>query len=577
MKDQVDALRRKGISAAVLDSTVKTQGHWRIMNSLLDGTLDILYCAPKRLNNERFVSAIARVKGGVRLLAVDEAHCISEWGHSFRPDYLKVARFAKEVQAGNVVCLTATATPIVAKEICEAIDVNDTGLFRTSTFRSNLKLRAMSFKTKEQAYPVLRSFLRKYSGSTIVYVTTRGQTSKLAERLRNDKFNAEAFHAGMRSDDKAKGQEDFMASNDRIIVSTIAFGMGIDKADIRTVIHYDLPRSLEGCSQEIGRAGRDGLDSMCVLFLCGEDIQLRETMIHGEMPSQTSVLGLLLKIFSLEVARGPQRTIEAISDSLCREFDITSTTLGNIYARLELRFGIWRATTPKYTKSRWKQSRYTKRAETQAAVAIRSSAKTVDGWTELDMDVAERDSGVPRAEILETLHEWHDDRLIDLKPSGVVNVFLVGKDWPPTVTKTNILAGELYKDLEKREQQGLTRMQQVINLVTGSVCFAQALTAHFGDVVPTHDQTCGHCTWCVANMAVIRRAAPDVPFDPEAFLKVLGYVKARDDPRFLARIAFGIMSPRVKAENLERSKVFGSMRNHNYQACILLFSPRIGS
>lgn len=311
MKDQVDALRRKGISAAVMDSTKTKEEYLHIVDSMRDGTLDILYCAPERLNNERFVASMAHVKGGVRLLAVDEAHCISEWGHAFRPDYLKVARFATEIEAERVVCLTATATPLVAKSICKAFDIDEAGLFRTSTFRSNLKLRAMSFDTKVQSYPVLLTLLRAHPGSTIVYVTTQSQTEDLAHRLRLEKFEAQSFHAGMRSDDKFMVQENFMASDNLIIVATIAFGMGIDKPNIRTVIHYDMPRSLEGYSQEIGRAGRDGLDSQCILFLCGEDLHVRESMIRGEVPSKNSVFGLLQSIFSLKPSEDPQPTVEA--------------------------------------------------------------------------------------------------------------------------------------------------------------------------------------------------------------------------------------------------------------------------
>lgn len=319
MKDQVDALNRRGISAAALDSTKSKEEYLATVDSMRNGTLDILYCAPERLNNEGFVSSMAHVKGGVRLLAVDEAHCISEWGHAFRPDYLKVARFAKEVQAERVVCLTATATPQVAKDICRAFDIPEAGLFQTSTYRPNLRLQAQSFQTKVQSYPVLQSFLQSHPGPTIIYVTLQRHAEVLAARLSGCGLETEYFHAGMPKEEKTRVQERFMLSNDLIIVATIAFGMGIDKASIRNVVHYDIPRSLEGYSQEIGRAGRDGNKSHCILLLCAEDLHLRESFARGDLPSKASVERLLQDVFSSDPTDG---VIEASLYNQSREYDI---------------------------------------------------------------------------------------------------------------------------------------------------------------------------------------------------------------------------------------------------------------
>jgi superfamily II DNA helicase RecQ len=166
MKDQVDALKRLGISAEAMDSTKSREQYLDTVDAMREGNLDILYCAPERLNNEGFVASMASVKGGVRLLAVDEAHCISEWGHAFRPDYLKVARFAKEIQAERVVCLTATATPKVVEDVCKAFDIPPTeGVFRTPTYRDNLRLQARSFLTKEESWPELLTFLKHWQSA----------------------------------------------------------------------------------------------------------------------------------------------------------------------------------------------------------------------------------------------------------------------------------------------------------------------------------------------------------------------------------------------------------------------------
>ena len=320
MKDQVDALKRKGISAAVLDSSRTKEEYDSTMNRMRSGTLDIVYCAPERLNNEVFVNAMTSVRGGVRLLAVDEAHCISEWGHAFRPDYLKVARFAKEIQAERVACLTATATPVVAEDVCKQFDIAIEGLFRTPTYRPNLKLMAGSYKDDDAKFAALVQFLRAHPGSTIVYTTTQKGSERLAELLRTQKFDAEHFHASVEKQQKFETQERFMSSDNKIIVATIAFGMGIDKPDIRNVVHYVISKSLEGYSQEVGRAGRDGKQSHCLAMLCGEDMHLLESFALGDLPSRHSVRRLLSDIFSKKMK--DDGTIESGLSWQQREFDI---------------------------------------------------------------------------------------------------------------------------------------------------------------------------------------------------------------------------------------------------------------
>lgn len=233
MKDQVDALVRKGIKAATLDSTKTREEYLHICDMLRSGELKLLYCAPERLNNEGFIEQMKYVRGGIRLLAVDEAHCISEWGHAFRPDYLsqqplfsmlylankfpEIARFAREINAERVICLTATATPRVATDICKAFDIDEEiGLFRTPTYRSNLQLLAEAGKTKKDLYPVLFKFLNSNKGATIVYVTLQKQTEDLAMQLRRKGFNAKAFHAGMQTGAKTELQELFMKRDDLV-------------------------------------------------------------------------------------------------------------------------------------------------------------------------------------------------------------------------------------------------------------------------------------------------------------------------------------------------------------------------
>lgn len=571
MKDQVDALKRLGVRAAALDSTKTRDEYLATVDQMREGTLDLLYCAPERLNNEGFVASMANVKGGVRLLAVDEAHCISEWGHAFRPDYLKVARFAKEIQAERVLCLTATATPKVAADVCKAFDIPMEGLFKTPTYRPNLKLQARSFLTKEESYPELIRFLNGHMGPTIIYVTLQKHAEALSERLRKSGIKSRHFHAGMQKEEKESCQDEFMRSKNLVICATIAFGMGIDKADIRNVIHYDIPRSLEGYSQEIGRAGRDGLQSHCMLYMCAEDFHLRESFARGDLPSKSSVTGLLQEIFDSKPLNG---SIETSLFQQSKDYDIKQTVLKNIFAQLELRFGLLRETTPRYTTYQYKQIKPTFFDKSPVAEDIRNASKQAKVWTSVDVDLAARNARVGRVEIISKLTSWDERGLIALDAKGVQNVYRVLKPLPTSSKEQQTIIDALYKELEVREQHDLARMDEVSDLITGRQCFARTLAQHFGDSLPDEKTECGSCTWCETHQPVEMKKPPTVPWNSKAFLAVLNRVPERDDPRYLARVAFGISSPRVTQAKLAKDPVFGSMEDHQFTVGPIAFSLR---
>jgi hypothetical protein len=246
--------------------------------------------------------------------------------------------------------------------------------------------------------------------------------------------------------------------------------------------------------------------------------------------------------------------------------------LSNIYAQLELRFGLLRATTPKYSSYSYVQLRDTIPDKSPAANAVRvhSTKTTKAKWTHIDVDKTAEASGLSRNDIVAKLNDWKDDQLIDLRTSGVVNVFHVMKTLPSTANEQQEIIDQLYADLEAREQQALGRMRAVMDLTTGSACLARTLAQHFGDGLPDGKEACGQCTWCETKQAVKRVTRPIKPWDSNAFSKILEAVPARDDPRFLARVAFGIGSPRVTKEKLAKHHLFGSMEDQNFVVCVLL-------
>ncbi|TGO15095.1 hypothetical protein BTUL_0044g00340 [Botrytis tulipae] len=577
MKDQVDALIRRGIAAATFDSSKTREDFIQTCNQLRNGNLKLLYVAPERLNNEGFVEQMKYVRGGIRLLAVDEAHCISEWGHSFRPDYLKIARFADEIKAERVICLTATATPRVAQDICDAFKIKDSGLFRTSTYRPNLHLLAESGDRKVTMLPKLKDFLRKHKGSTIIYVTLQKQTENLANILVEAGFKAKAFHAGMTTEAKTKLQDDFMRSNDMIMVATIAFGMGIDKGSIRNVIHFSVPQSLESYSQEIGRSGRDGKVSNCFFFVCGEDLHFRELFARGDLPSLMSIRGLLNDIFDSTAKKLPiGGEIHSSHYNQTKEFDIRPTVLGGIYAQLELGHCLIRATTPLYQKysyvanDRMYHSKI-KADRSPAAAAIAACGEKKAKFHHIDVDAAACRYNLGRNEVIGKLNEWNAEGVLELKASQVLNVYKVTKPLPKTAKEIETIAKTIYSSMEMREKQALERSEKILQLITGKACFSKKLAQHFGDELPDGKEECGHCQWCFTHKPVEIQLPPPVPFNTMAFNNVLNMIEERDDPRFLARVAFGISTPRVTAMKLGKSPIFGSMDDHEFSVLLEAF------
>ena len=267
MKDQVDALRANGIPAAFINSTLSFDELGRVQQAALAGGLRILYAAPERVSTPGFRRFLESLRVG--LIAIDEAHCISEWGHDFRPDYRNLAELRSRFPDTPVMALTATATERVREDITAQLRLGDCPRFISSFDRANL---TYSVQPKQRTFRKLVELLDERRGeSAIIYCFSRRETESLAERLTASGHPALAYHAGLDPETRRRAQERFIDGEVPIVAATIAFGMGIDKPDIRLVVHYSLPKSIEGYYQETGRAGRDGQPSDCVLFFSEGD------------------------------------------------------------------------------------------------------------------------------------------------------------------------------------------------------------------------------------------------------------------------------------------------------------------
>jgi ATP-dependent DNA helicase RecQ len=288
MKDQVDVLVQRGIRATLLNSTLDPEEQRARILEIEAGRYDLVYVAPERFRSHRFVEAMGRVKPA--LLAIDEAHCISEWGHDFRPDYARIGHARRTLGMPPCIALTATATDLVRRDIADQLDLQDPAHFVTGFDRPNLRYGVIEARRDEDKLAALARLLDEAPGPAIIYASSRARCEMVGKFLEKElRRSAVVYHAGLGRDERTSAQERFMGGEVDSVVATNAFGMGVDKADIRSVIHFNMPGTLEAYYQEAGRAGRDGLDAQCVLLYAPGDRKLQELFIENEYPPRETV------------------------------------------------------------------------------------------------------------------------------------------------------------------------------------------------------------------------------------------------------------------------------------------------
>jgi len=286
MKDQVEGLLANGISAAFHNSSLNAEEQRRVENDFFSGSLELLYISPEKLLSPGFLPLLKSVK--VNLFAIDEAHCISSWGHDFRPEYTQLRFIKQQFPTVPIVALTATADKITRQDIAQQLNIQQSAQVYIASFdRPNLSLTvAPGQKRLEQMLEFIR---KRPQQSGIVYCLSRKSTEDLTEKLQAQGLKVAAYHAGLSSQQRSKVQEAFINDKTPIICATIAFGMGIDKSNVRWIIHYNLPKNLEGYYQEIGRAGRDGAKADALLFYSFNDVAVLQDIINGNPNEQTEV------------------------------------------------------------------------------------------------------------------------------------------------------------------------------------------------------------------------------------------------------------------------------------------------
>jgi ATP-dependent DNA helicase RecQ len=497
MKDQVFNLKKRGIEAEAIFSGMAYREMDRILDNVAYGNIKFLYLSPERLTTDLIRERIKKMK--VNLLAVDEAHCISQWGYDFRPPYLLISEIREFIPHVPVIALTATATPEVVDDIQEKLLFKQKNEFQKSFSRPNLAYVVLSEENKNAK---LLDILRKVKGAGVVYARNRKLTKEIAKFLQEHKISADFYHAGLTPDERSKKQEDWLAGKTAIMVCTNAFGMGIDKPDVRTVVHMDLPESLEAYFQEAGRAGRDEKKSYAVLLYSEADKQSLERNLQVSFPpiqEIQQVYRALGSYYQLAVGAGEFQTFDFDIAEFCKNFKLEVFSTFSVLKVLEQEGWIT------MTESVWMPASFMVIVNRETLYDFQIKNPGLDPLVKALLRLSEgafqhfvpiNEAAVAR--LLKTTVEKVILAIQQLQKEGIV-VYRPLKDKPQlTFTKERVATENFTIDTvayNERKQRQQKRIEKAIAYATNARCRSQQLLEYFGESSPT----CGVCDVCLGR------------------------------------------------------------------------------
>lgn len=495
MKDQVDSLFRVGIPATFINSSLLPEESRTRMEKVKKGEFKLLYIAPERFYNQEFIKALSEIK--VSLFAIDEAHCISQWGHDFRPSYLKLKYAIEALGRPPVIALTATATPEVKEDIIKQLELKNTNKVVTGFARPNLQLAAVRANDKEKLTFIINTVLANPDFSGIIYAGTRGKADGIAMALSEQGVEAVAYHAGMDSESRRWAQEGFLQGNTKVIVATNAFGLGIDKPDIRYVIHHDLPGTIEAYYQEAGRAGRDGKSSFCILFHSSKDRHLQEFFIKGDNPPPEIVLEVyeILKNYESDLVI---TTYAEISEGLSDE--VPDMAIGTAFKILE-REGYIQRTNEKISNAflRFNDklekiiAGISPKAKRQLEILSKLSAKYLEeletGW-EFNLDELAGIIEENRETLVRTLNALKKSGLIEYNPPKRGTEVRIMKRLPSEEVNLD------FEALRQKADRAYKKLDEMEDYVFSPNCRHKYILDYFSD---SQTGNCGKCDNCLTG------------------------------------------------------------------------------
>jgi ATP-dependent DNA helicase RecQ len=499
MKDQVDNLRQRGIKAAAVHSGMSREEIIVALENCIFGNYKFLYVSPERLTTELFLYKLEHMN--VCMIAVDESHCISQWGYDFRPSYLNIADLRNHLPGVPVLALTATATPEVIDDIQEKLHFREKNVFRKSFERKNIAY--VIRKTEDKLYEII-NILTKVPGSGIVYVRSRKRTKEIATELQRAGIDADFFHAGLTSDDKIRKQNNWKKSLCRIIVCTNAFGMGIDKPDVRIVVHYELPASLEEYFQEAGRAGRDEKKAYAVALFSSRDGAQLKKRISDTFPDKEFVKNVYEKLayfFEIGMNMGVETGHNFVIEQFCSVFHYNMTHVHYALKIIDSSGYIeYIEDTDKHSKlmfttlrdDLYKDSGFGVEIENLLQVVLRSYTGLFSDYVYINETLLAQRTGMTPHAVYEGLKLLSAHRIIHYVPAKKVPVIYYVQNREEL--KYLNIPPSVYEERKERLKQ---RIEQVIHYGTTDIeCRSRILLKYFGE---KNAKDCGHCDVCLAR------------------------------------------------------------------------------
>jgi ATP-dependent DNA helicase RecQ len=561
MKDQLDFLLGKNIPAAKLDSTMDRTEYNSIINKAKNGEVKILMISVERFRNERFRIHLRDMK--ISLLVVDEAHCISEWGHNFRPEYLKIPVYRKAYNIAQILLLTATAAPPVVEDMGRKFNIPDQNVIVTGFYRSNLYLQVSPCRQNQKNQTLLKRLSKNPQSSTIVYVTQQKTAEEVAGMLKKNAITASPYHAGMKSEERESIQDDFMNGKIPVVVATIAFGMGIDKTDIRRVIHYNLPKTLENYSQEIGRAGRDGKKSLCEVLADRDNINILENYVYGDTPDKNEIEMVLQ-----EIKNNPDSAWEVKIYSLSLETGIRMLPLKTLLVYLEFnriikpRYIYFEEYSFKFIREKQQIMGRFNGERKQLVQAIFDHSETKKVWTHINIKNLLDNYPVDRSRVIKALEYFDQQEWIELQAGRAVEVYdILTKNF-----EIDRLAGQLFETFKQKEKNEIQRIQQMVGFFESDTCLGGNLSLYFGE---KGIDRCGHCSVCDSGKTVVPAPAPLQPLSTynlnELTFGISDILTVKLTPVVLTKFLCGVSSPLFSKRKIKNLPGFGKLQDYPFK------------
>nr|WP_320135392.1 ATP-dependent DNA helicase RecQ [uncultured Amphritea sp.] len=516
MKDQLAFLAKKGIPAASIDSTLTPEQNRQVMSDVRNGTTKILMVSVERFKNERFRQFIQSIP--VSMLVVDEAHCISEWGHNFRPDYLKLPAYREALNIPLVLLLTATATQQVKLDMAHKFAITEDHIVQTGFYRPNLDLTVLSVASVDKNARLIE-LIKQQQGPGIVYVTLQHSAEQVADFLVQQGVRASAYHAGFEDQKRQRIQSDFMAGSLDVVVATIAFGMGIDKSNIRFVIHYDLPKSIENYSQEIGRAGRDGLPSNCITLANLDGLNTVENFVYGDTPELEGIEFVLNNI-RRESQNGQW---ELQLNALSTASNIRQLPMKTLLVQLEL-LGVVQPLYAYFADFKYKllqpqaqilEGFHGERKTFLTAVFAHTQFKRV--WGALAFEALFQGYHCDRKRVVAALDYLQEQGVLELETKKVTEVFQVNEQR----LAEPALGQQLYDYFIDKEHKEIARISALVKFFELDRCLSRSLALYFDDHQSA--EQCGHCSSCRGQSVRLEYSqSPQWPSDQQLMSDLAG-------------------------------------------------------